>query len=265
MAGPSGSVYERFWNGAQWVFIPHDLPAGSGKASALAAVNRTVIATSENGHVYHMYQNSKQALVWRFCGPKRPQGDPTKPAGGQLKRGEKRSAGAQLERDKQASSKPAGAQSERDEAGSRKPSAGQLERDQSSSKKPGQVETDDGHLVRGPGMPTGEGGTVFFTTRDGRLAELSNLWPSAVWGYHGAPRDADVAAVADACLMRPNFVLVVSSAGDLYELELRPAHVWRKHSRAGSELEDVPLLPGSGLVMRGAHGVSVFLPTADGR
>jgi hypothetical protein len=103
---------------------------------------------------------------------------------------------------------------------------------------------------------------VFFPTNDGRLAELLSLWPQANWGYHAAPQDADVQAIADAGLMRPGFVLTISSSGDLYELELGPAHVWRKHSRAGSELEDVPLLPGNGVVMKGAHGVD--LPADSG-
>jgi hypothetical protein len=150
VVGPSGSVYERFWNGVQWVLIPHDLPGGVGKASALASVNGTILATTANGPVYHMYMSSQQQLVWRFCGSNDP-GNP-------------------IEVLKEVFH---------------------------------QANTSKGYLVKGPGMPTGEGATVFFPTNDERLAELLGLWPQASWGYRSAPRDADVRAIADAGLMRP--------------------------------------------------------------
>ena len=35
VTGESGSIYERFWNGLEWVFAPHDLPISAGRAVAV--------------------------------------------------------------------------------------------------------------------------------------------------------------------------------------------------------------------------------------
>lgn len=54
ITGQSGAIYERFWNGVQWVVIPHDLPAFSGRASAVLSVNRTMVAMSESGILHQV-------------------------------------------------------------------------------------------------------------------------------------------------------------------------------------------------------------------
>lgn len=52
ITGESGSIYERFWNGVQWVIAPHDLPASAGYAISAFAVNETFMALSEAGVLY---------------------------------------------------------------------------------------------------------------------------------------------------------------------------------------------------------------------
>lgn len=54
ITGQSGAIYERFWNGVQWVVIPHDLPAFAGRATAVLSVNRTMVAMSESGILYQV-------------------------------------------------------------------------------------------------------------------------------------------------------------------------------------------------------------------
>lgn len=54
VTGVSGSIYERFWNGVQWVFAPHDLPISAGPAVAVFIVNQTILALSEAGILYQV-------------------------------------------------------------------------------------------------------------------------------------------------------------------------------------------------------------------
>ena len=50
----SGSIYERFWNGVQWVTAPHDLPSSAGPAVSVFTVNQTILALSEAGFLYQV-------------------------------------------------------------------------------------------------------------------------------------------------------------------------------------------------------------------
>ncbi|KAF2312081.1 hypothetical protein GH714_027995 [Hevea brasiliensis] len=52
ITGESGSIYERFWNGVQWVIAPHDLPVSAGYAICVFIVNQTILALSEAGILY---------------------------------------------------------------------------------------------------------------------------------------------------------------------------------------------------------------------
>lgn len=55
VTGVSGSIYERFWNGLQWVIAPHDLPVSAGFAVASFFVNHTILALSDGGSLYQVY------------------------------------------------------------------------------------------------------------------------------------------------------------------------------------------------------------------
>ena len=54
VTGMSGSIYERFWNGIQWVIAPHDLPLQAGYAVSVFLINHTVLALSEAGILYQV-------------------------------------------------------------------------------------------------------------------------------------------------------------------------------------------------------------------
>lgn len=54
ITGESGSIYERFWNGVQWVIAPHDLPASVEPAISVFFVNQTILALSEAGCLYQV-------------------------------------------------------------------------------------------------------------------------------------------------------------------------------------------------------------------
>lgn len=54
VTGESGSIYERFWNGVQWVIAPHDLPVFAGHAISIFIVNQTILALSEAGILYQV-------------------------------------------------------------------------------------------------------------------------------------------------------------------------------------------------------------------
>lgn len=55
VTGESGSIYERFWNGVQWVIAPHDLPVLSGPATGVFFVNQTILALSQFGLLYQVF------------------------------------------------------------------------------------------------------------------------------------------------------------------------------------------------------------------
>lgn len=55
VTGESGSIYERFWNGLEWVFAPHDLPISAGRAVAVFIINQMILALSESGNLYQMH------------------------------------------------------------------------------------------------------------------------------------------------------------------------------------------------------------------
>lgn len=54
VTGESGSIYERFWNGLEWVFAPHDLPISAGHAVAVFIINQMILALSESGNLYQV-------------------------------------------------------------------------------------------------------------------------------------------------------------------------------------------------------------------
>lgn len=58
ITGESGSIYERFWNGAQWVIAPHNLPVTAGRATSVFFVNQTILALSEAGQLYQVHSFS---------------------------------------------------------------------------------------------------------------------------------------------------------------------------------------------------------------
>nr|XP_027078710.1 uncharacterized protein LOC113701978 isoform X1 [Coffea arabica] len=64
ITGPSGSIYERFWNGLQWVIAPHDLPVSAGYAISVFIVNQIILALSEAGNLYQMQLNENAHPVW---------------------------------------------------------------------------------------------------------------------------------------------------------------------------------------------------------
>ncbi|KAL3529935.1 hypothetical protein ACH5RR_009257 [Cinchona calisaya] len=64
ITGPSGSIYERFWNGMQWVIAPHDLPVTAGYAISVFIVNQTILALSEAGNLYQLQLNENSQPVW---------------------------------------------------------------------------------------------------------------------------------------------------------------------------------------------------------
>lgn len=55
LTGESGSIYERFWNGVQWVIAPHDLPVSAGPAVSTYVINHTILALSEAGYLYQVF------------------------------------------------------------------------------------------------------------------------------------------------------------------------------------------------------------------
>jgi len=72
ITGESGSIYERFWNGVQWVIAPHDLPASAGYAISVFAVNETFMALSEAGVLYQLTIDANAQPLWVESGPSFP-------------------------------------------------------------------------------------------------------------------------------------------------------------------------------------------------
>ncbi|KAA8549789.1 hypothetical protein F0562_001473 [Nyssa sinensis] len=64
VTGESGSIYERFWNGVQWVIAPHDLPLSAGHAISVLIVSRTILALSEVGTLYQMQLSENSQPIW---------------------------------------------------------------------------------------------------------------------------------------------------------------------------------------------------------
>lgn len=54
VTGESGCIYERFWNGLEWVIAPHDLPILAGRAIAVFVINQRILALSEAGNLYQV-------------------------------------------------------------------------------------------------------------------------------------------------------------------------------------------------------------------
>ncbi|KAL3850145.1 hypothetical protein ACJIZ3_012027 [Penstemon smallii] len=64
VTGESGSIYERYWNGLQWVIAPHDLPVSAGYAVSVFIVNHTILALSESGLLYQMQLTEDSLPFW---------------------------------------------------------------------------------------------------------------------------------------------------------------------------------------------------------
>ncbi|KAJ4845205.1 hypothetical protein Tsubulata_036495 [Turnera subulata] len=64
VTGESGSIYERFWNGVQWVIAPHDLPIWAGHAIHVFIVNQTILALSEAGILYQLQLSENVQPIW---------------------------------------------------------------------------------------------------------------------------------------------------------------------------------------------------------
>ncbi|KAL4282686.1 hypothetical protein GQ457_16G006740 [Hibiscus cannabinus] len=64
VTGESGSIYERFWNGVQWVIAPHDLHISAGYAVSVLIVNQTILAISEEGNLYQMQLGDNLQPIW---------------------------------------------------------------------------------------------------------------------------------------------------------------------------------------------------------
>ncbi|KAG5238389.1 Magnesium-chelatase [Salix suchowensis] len=64
VTGESGSIYERFWNGVQWVIAPHDLPILTGHAVCIFFVNQSILALSESGILYQMILSESSQPIW---------------------------------------------------------------------------------------------------------------------------------------------------------------------------------------------------------
>lgn len=57
VTGESGCIYERFWNGLEWVIAPHDLPISAGRAIAVFIISQKILALSETGNLYQVTYN----------------------------------------------------------------------------------------------------------------------------------------------------------------------------------------------------------------
>ncbi|CAM8964210.1 unnamed protein product [Rhodiola kirilowii] len=64
VTGASGSIYERYWNGLQWVVAPYNLPASMGRAVSVFSINQTILALSEAGSLYQLQLGENFEPVW---------------------------------------------------------------------------------------------------------------------------------------------------------------------------------------------------------
>lgn len=64
ITGQSGSIYERFWNGVQWVIAPHELPTTAGQAISVFIINQTILALSEGGMLHQLLLNENSQPIW---------------------------------------------------------------------------------------------------------------------------------------------------------------------------------------------------------
>ncbi|KAJ4970817.1 hypothetical protein NE237_003916 [Protea cynaroides] len=70
VTGESGSIYERIWNGVQWVIAHHDLPISAGPAVSVFIVNQTILALSAAGNLYQIQLSESSQPFWIECTPK---------------------------------------------------------------------------------------------------------------------------------------------------------------------------------------------------
>ncbi|GLJ51702.1 hypothetical protein SUGI_1098840 [Cryptomeria japonica] len=116
------------------------------------------------------------------------------------------------------------------------------------------------------GFPSVDGNSMYFSTVDGSLLELSELQPVR-WINHGSPRGGDVAAIADAGTLRPEVIFTVSTIGELYEYDKNSKPSWKKHIWGKSMVENISLAPSRGSTLHGLVGSnsqSLFLLSKDG-
>ncbi|TKY71057.1 hypothetical protein E2542_SST07352 [Spatholobus suberectus] len=75
ITGESGSIYEKFWNGMEWVIVPHDLPVSAGSAISVYVINQTILALSEAGNLYQQIRvqlGESSQPVWVEFTPTEP-------------------------------------------------------------------------------------------------------------------------------------------------------------------------------------------------
>lgn len=69
ITGESGSIYERFWNGLEWVMAPHDLPISAGRAVAVFIIGQMILALSESGTLYQVVYMSVLRTIFHSENP----------------------------------------------------------------------------------------------------------------------------------------------------------------------------------------------------
>ncbi|XP_010269711.1 PREDICTED: uncharacterized protein LOC104606292 [Nelumbo nucifera] len=199
VTGESGSIYERFWNGVQWVITPHDLPISAGHAVSVFIVNQTILALSEAGNLYQLQISENSQPIWIDCTPTH-------------------------------------------------------------------TDTDSSLILIKSGAVSHDGEKVYFSTMGGSLLELTEIDPWR-WIFHGQPPGGNVATIVDAATIRPDIVFIVSSNGDLYELDRSSRPSWKKHIWSEGSKREVPLSSSVGCTVHGligAYSISLFLITKDG-
>ncbi|KAG9454748.1 hypothetical protein H6P81_007652 [Aristolochia fimbriata] len=232
ITGESGSIYERFWNGIQWVIAPHDLPVSVGSAVSVFIINQTILTLSEAGILYQLQLDENSQPVWTDFMPI---------FGSNMR-------GADTESNSTVQVK-----------------SGAVSRD-------GEVWGFQSNILLSlcvavkffPILCVMK--KAYFTTMNGLLLELCQT-QGPRWASHGRPPGGDVAAIADAANFRQDVVFTVSSSGDLYEFDKSSKPSWKKHIRGETLAEEISFLPSPGCALHGLFGsnsLSLFLLTKSG-
>ncbi|KAF6151081.1 hypothetical protein GIB67_042416 [Kingdonia uniflora] len=205
VTGESGSIYERFWNGVQWVIVPHDLPESAGPAVSVFVINQIILALSQAGSLYQLQLTESSETIWIEITPS------------------------------------------------------------SESASNSEIEEDTIIKIKN-GVSSYDGEKLYFSTMNGSLLELGEV-ETQRWIYHGRPAGGNVAIIVDAATIRPDVVFTVSSAGDLYEFDMKRKPSWMKHIWREGLVQETSLIPSTGFALHGlvgAHSLSLFLLTKVG-
>jgi len=54
VTGESGSIYERFWNGMEWVIVPHNLPVSAVSPVSIIVLNKSILVLTETGKLFQV-------------------------------------------------------------------------------------------------------------------------------------------------------------------------------------------------------------------